>query len=92
VLLAIIQTKTLLSIEYLFGTTAFSKIGNHRVIHSEGLGIVYNVWTFMSEEALNGITIPLKRVRARVLTADGIQIRRLAKPRKHLEEGTITQK
>jgi hypothetical protein len=39
---------------------ALSEIGNHTVIHSEECEIAYDVWKVMSEEALNGIKVPLK--------------------------------
>ncbi|KAJ4434517.1 hypothetical protein ANN_23079 [Periplaneta americana] len=48
-------------------------------------------WKFMSEEAVNGIQIPLKSVCARVLAATGISKRTLARIRKegeNIEAGT----
>jgi hypothetical protein len=33
--------------------------------------MAYNVWRFMTEEALNGIKIPSKRTSSRVLNATG---------------------
>jgi hypothetical protein len=36
---------------------ATSKIGDNRVIHSQGREIIYNVWTFMSDEARDSIKI-----------------------------------
>ena len=72
---------------------ALSKVGNHRVIHSQGREIAYNVWKFMSNEAVNGIAIPLKSVCERVLAATGISKRTLAKIRKegrNIEGGAST--
>jgi hypothetical protein len=51
------KQKALFFIEYSFRSMVLSQIGNHRVIHSQGCETAYNVWKFMSEEALNGIEI-----------------------------------
>jgi hypothetical protein len=54
---------------------ATSKLGDSRVIHSQGREIMYNVWTFMSDELSDGIIIPLKSVGSRVMAATGISKR-----------------
>ncbi|KAJ4442585.1 hypothetical protein ANN_04173 [Periplaneta americana] len=62
-----------------------------KVVHSQGHEIAYNVWKFMSEEAVNGMPIPLKSVCARVLAATGISKQTLARIRKegkNIEAGT----
>jgi hypothetical protein len=70
---------------------ATSKIGDNRVIHSQGGEIIYNVWTFMSDETRDGIKIPLKSVGSRVKAATVISKRTLAriiKERKEVDKGT----
>jgi hypothetical protein len=44
---------------------ALPTTGNHKVICGQGCEFAYNVWKFMSEEVLNGKTIPLKQVCSR---------------------------
>jgi hypothetical protein len=58
---------------------ATSKIGDNRVIHSQGSEIIYNVWTFVSDGARDGIEIPLKSVGSRVMAATVISKRTLAR-------------
>jgi hypothetical protein len=61
---------------------AMSKIGRRRVVHSQGCEVAYNVWQFMSQEALREIIFPPKRVSATVLGASGILKGTMAKIRK----------
>jgi hypothetical protein len=58
---------------------ATSKIGDNTVIHCQGREIIYNVWAFMSDEARDGIKIPLKSIGSRVMTAAVISKRTLAR-------------
>jgi hypothetical protein len=58
---------------------ATSEIGDNRVIHSQGREIMYNVWTFMSDKARDGIKIHFKSVGSRVIAATGISKRTLAR-------------
>jgi transposase len=63
---------------------ATSKIGDNRVIHSQGREIIYNVWTFVSVEARDDIKIPSKSVGSRVMASTVISKRTLARI---IEEG-----
>ena len=51
------RIKALSLTEYLYYTVALPKIGNHRVIHSQGCEIAYNVRKYITEEALNGVNM-----------------------------------
>jgi hypothetical protein len=57
---------------------ATSKIGDNRLIHSQGREIIY-VWTFMSDEARGGIKIHSKSIGSSVMAATGISKRTLAR-------------
>jgi hypothetical protein len=70
---------------------ATSEIGDNTVIQSQGRETIYNVWTFMTDEARDGIKIPLKSVGSRVMAAAVISKRsfaRIIKAGKEVDKGT----